>query len=380
MLPAGSTLAQSGALVSAGAVSCCAIDGDMVATARHDGTVCVKSCEDTLTSAGGCAGRCAWGAPLCGGAAASSRVPCAIVVSNSCLQCQSCTHTRQLQMTRAAAAGLPSALADFATAAPPCTPADPDASRPGSPASAGLDMLRAGAEPMCKEAKLEMLAYGASLCCQLGRVAVVGCERKQEQAQVAVLCLWEWDPVPLLLSGGSGGGGGYGGSYGGPGSPRAGALAGAGRLGSGALLASAESRLPSAPGPGAGTPAGALGGAATPSSCGSAYGGRAASAGGGAGGGGAVGGLLAKRENPLKVVVAPEGGPLTCCAWAPRGERALVAAGSSAGWLVVVDLTKEEDEAQVRGFALLQRRRFGARAVLARTVLAFAPAGTRMDC
>ena len=47
-----------------------------------------------------------------------------------------------------------------------------------------------------------------------------------------------------------------------------------------------------------------------------------------------------------------EGGPLLCCACTQRGERALVVAGSSAGWLVVVDLTKEEEEAQVRARVL----------------------------
>lgn len=176
------------------------------------------------------------------------------------------------------------------------------------------------------------------MSCQLGRVAVAGSERKQPQS--GVLYLWEWDPVDWLANQASGTG---------PVSPRLVRLtSGGGRAASGALLGSAESRLPSALGS-AGGGVGAVDAGGTPSSGGGGWGlyGGLGGSGGSGGGGGGVGGLLAKRENPLKVVSALEGGPLLSCAWAQRGERALVVAGSSAGWLVIVNLMKDEEEAQV---------------------------------
>jgi len=194
-----------------------------------------------------------------------------------------------------------------------------------------------------------MLAFGIALSCQLGRVVVAGSERKQQNA--AVLYLWEWDPVPFL-AGGAGSG-----TTGAPHSPRAGrAASGERRLGSpdspnGSGKGGDDDGDDEPPG---GSPS--SGGDPPPGRTGlgghSIAGGVTSVTGGLHPCGAAVGGLLARKANPLKIVASLEGGPLLCCACTQRGERALVVAGSSAGWLVVVDLTKEEEEAQVRARVL----------------------------
>jgi hypothetical protein len=138
------------------------------------------------------------------------------------------------------------------------------------------------------------------LLLQLGRVAVAGSERKQPG--VGVLYVWEWDPIEWLASptGGNAPGGLAAGS-----SPRLGQRFSLGRGASGALFASGESRRLSggdgaATGPGSPQAGGDGDGAATPSS-----GGPEPAAHGFIAGGGGFGGLLAKHENPLKVLSVP---------------------------------------------------------------------------
>jgi hypothetical protein len=180
---------------------------------------------------------------------------------------------------------------------------------------------------------------------------------------VGVLYVWEWDPVEWLGSptgGGAPGGGGAAADAPLPhgASPRFAQRFSLGRAASGALFASADSRQLSGDAAAAAAAGGSTAGPGSPQAGGDGDGAATPSSGAGPepplhgfgpGGGGGVGGLLAKHENPLKVVSGAEGGPLLCCAWSPRGERAMVVAGSSAGWLVVIDLTKDEDEAQVAG-------------------------------
>lgn len=206
-------------------------------------------------------------------------------------------------------------------------------------AAGDADLLppRAAPAPPAKT-QINMVAYGAAICCQLGRVAVAGSDRKQPGA--GALWLWDWDPCEFVtgLAPAAGGGGSVL-------SPRVGRWSS-----DGVALAAAVS--PDGSERGGGGVRRSDDGAGTPSSGGS--GGDEHGGGDEKPAGSAAEGLLAKRENPLKIVSAPEGGPLLCVAWAASGGSAVLVAGSSGGWVVVVNLTKHEDDAQVRfGVGLL---------------------------
>ena len=307
VLPAGSGAgADAGELIagpaaSAGTAAAAAVDGELVATARLDGTVCVASCKAAAAQAAEAAAAAAGGGS-----------------SNEDGDGGSCGADSDLNLMAAAAAPLP----------------------PPEPAACRLDMA----------------AYAIALSSGLRRVAVAGSERKQPGA--AVLYLWEYEPAGWDARGHPAEAGG------------AGAVAGTGADdGTGGDSAIAR-------GGGVGSPDGSVTGGVTSgrerrsddganSERSSVSGGGAADAAerqphGGGGGAAAVGGLLARRDNPLRIDLAPnDGGPLLCCAWAPSdsprggapvsgGKPAALVAGSSGGWVVVVDLTKEEHDAQTR--------------------------------
>jgi hypothetical protein len=314
LLPPGCAAAVPTGLSTGSSIACCAFDGGVVAAAKRDGAVTVMSC-----------------APGAAAAAAAS------------------------------AASTPLAASFIGAFAPPA-------------AAASAAAAVGGELPVAVSAKLDMLVLGLSVCRALGRVALVGCERKATQTGVAQL--WEFDPSvrPAVVSGGEHAGGRLSGSD-------SRALLDRGESNR-SMLSSHDSASDSVASPSrlsmdldsgglGGLPAAAAG---RGSGGGAGFWDHSSWAAGGAGhhkaGGGRAGqpaanmrvssnaelgpsgasagsnvggpaGWLWHCDNPVKVLSCPEA-PLLCCAWAVRGDRPRLVVGSAAGWLTVINLELED--------------------------------------
>jgi WD40 repeat protein len=366
LLPPGCAAAVSTGLHVGSGIACCSFDGGVVAAARRDGAVTVVSCSP-----------------------ASAAIGTSVTVTSTAGSTIGATPAPPAAAARRVSGGgqgpfaaAPSAISAAAAAAALAAAAG------GHPAEL----------PAAVSTKLDMVVLGISVCRALGRVALVGCERKATQTGVAHL--WEFDPSVRPAAqppGGAGAGGAR--------------RAGLGASGSRSLLDRHESSRSLLSSEDSGLSDGGttspsrlsmdLDGALTPAPPrGSAGGfgafwdnlgaglhhpkgggGRAAGKGGGgtAAGGGhqhhaaanlrlssgtelglsaASAGVLGRSvgpagwlwhcDNPVKVLSCQEA-PLLCCAWEVRGDSPRLVVGSAAGWLSVVNLEGEElEETMVR--------------------------------